>query len=163
MSSRRRGFESGFIGETKTRINDSGYDEVYAGDVGDNPTGFAGMQSARRNDNATGFEGLASDRRRGSSDFAPINLGGPKQDKGSLDSFRKRDDNQSKRKPAPPSKPVEKPLTHVDKDTVSKVVDLKDKYQRMKDRTKEKEKDLALLDMKIDALAERIKDIDGKK
>lgn len=161
MSSRRRGFESGFIGETKARMNDSGYDEVYAGEGGDNPTGFAGMHSARRNDHATGFEGLASDRRRGSSDFAPLNLGGPKQDRGNLDSFRRKDGSQSKRKPMQPSKPIEKPLTHVDKDTVNKVVDLKDKYQRMKDRTKEKEKELALLDMKIDALAERIKDVDG--
>lgn len=62
-----------------------------------------------------------------------------------------------------PPKPAEKPLTHVDKETVGKVVELKDKYQKLKDHTKEKEKELAVLDMKIDALAERIKDIDGKK
>lgn len=62
-----------------------------------------------------------------------------------------------------PAKPVEKPLTHIDKDTVGKVVGLKEKYQKMRDRQKEKERQLHILDMKIDALAERIRDIDKKK
>ena len=51
MSSRKR-FESGFIGEKRARGRDEGYDEVYAGDLGD-PSGFVGVQGARGGNNPT--------------------------------------------------------------------------------------------------------------
>lgn len=74
MSSRRRGVESGFIGQSRQNLNNSGYDEVYAGDRGNNPSGFAGMTNDRYNNNDTGFAGMAGNN-HDNDDIAPINFG----------------------------------------------------------------------------------------
>jgi hypothetical protein len=158
MSSRRRGFESGFIGEKKP-INNDDYDEVFAGKAGKDPTGFEGIQRNKNGSSNTGFLGLDGDRRDDPNDYAALNFENDRN--GSSDFMRRMPEEQkNNRKQFQSLKPAEKPLTHIDKDTVGKVVELKDKFQKMNDRTKDKERELQVLNMKIDALAERIKDID---
>lgn len=79
MSSRRRGVESGFIGQNRNSLNDSGYDEVYAGDTG-NPSGFAGISNKKYGQSETGFAGMAANK-DSPNDIAQINYGGsPKRD-----------------------------------------------------------------------------------
>lgn len=164
MSSRRRGYESGFIGQNNPNINDSGYDEVYAGDIGDNNAGFTGMANNNGNNHLSGFEGLNGNNRQPDNARDYVNLDSGKKEPQRHNQFPSRDFPPApKRNNTRRPKPVEKPLTHVDKDTVNKVVDLKDKFQKIKDRSKDKERELNVLNMKIEALAERIKDIDNKK
>jgi hypothetical protein len=130
MSARRRvGAESGFIGDTKGRgrSGSDDYDQVNAG--GDNnASGFAGGQNSNFNNKNTGFEGLASNQRDNNQrDGASNRNNGPRE--ATFNDRFDQLDNQNKRDPRS-YKPVEKPLTHVDKETVGKVVDLKDKYQK---------------------------------
>lgn len=126
---RKKGAESGFIGDNKGRgRGDSDeYDQDNAADY-DNGSGFAGAQNQKFDNKNTGFEGLASNQRDNNQrDFAPIGENGSRQPTFN-DRFDKPD-NQNKRN-FQNNKPVEKPLTHVDKETVGKIVDLKDKYQK---------------------------------
>lgn len=159
MSSRktRRGIETGFIGATRAQPED--VEEVHAGDFGDNfATGLDGFKGSNGTHNS-GFRGLANNSKGGSRG----------NDTAKITPVRDPPHGLFQNKPPTPrkrpimQKPVEKPLTHIDKQTVGKVVELKDKFQRLKDRTKEKERDLAVTDMKIEALVERIKEIDSKK
>lgn len=126
---RKQGAESGFIGDNKGRgrgDSDEYDQENVAGD--DNGSGFAGAQNSKFDNKNTGFEGLASNQRDNNQrDYAPIGENGSRQ--ATFNDRFDKPDNQNKRN-FQSNKPVEKPLTHVDKETVGKIVDLKDKYQK---------------------------------
>jgi len=162
MSFRRRGVaESGFIGArgARGRRDSDDYEDAYAPNAS-NGSGFVGTRNKNYGRNETGFEGLKGNQ-DDPNDMAPI---GFNQDRD--DPLNRSPDpvmEASRKKEVKPFKRVEKPLTHVDRDTVGKVIDLKDKYQKIKDRSKDKDKELKVYNMKIDALAERIKDIDKIK
>ncbi len=160
MSSRRNP-ESGFIGQSRHRgrgRDDDDDNDFLPGNRNPN-SGFVGASNSRPGRDETVFEGLEG-RHDNPNDFAPIgndhngrtmnNRGGPIFE-------------DPRKKKARTFKNAEKPLTHVDRDTVGKVVELKDKYQKLKDRSSDKSKEMKLTDMKIDALADRIREIDKKK
>jgi len=165
MSYRRRGeAESGFIGQRgyRGRRNSDEEDDVYARDIGSHrdPSGFNGVAGSKYGKNVTGFEGLAANN-DDPQDYAQIRENNPREQ-----SFNERYNppfEDPPKKEFKNFKRAEKPLTHVDRETVGKVVDLKDKYQKLKDRSNDKEKETKVLEMKIEALAERIRDIDKKK
>ena len=145
MSSRKR-FESGFVGIKNARNNDTGIEEVYAGDGVNDPSGFLGIPGNKSGNKITGFEGLDQQNKGNSNDFASLDFGRNTEQKNNPLFQNNKPPTPQKRKPFVPPKPTEKPLTHLDKETVGKVVELKDKFQKLKDNTKEKERELAVLD-----------------
>lgn len=152
--------ESGFVGQKRSAGRGrSDLGSAFNGG-GNSRAGFLGARNSRPGRDETGFEGLQQ-QEDDPRDFAQI---GNFQNYGkTLEPDQNPEFNNPPQQKAQTFKRVEKPLTHIDRDTVGKVVELKDKYQKLKDRSTDKQKEMKVIDMKIDALADRIRDIDKKK